>query len=50
MVSQTNVTIYGLSADAKPSNIGNGTCFVEMDTGKIYFYDAGNMQWREWGA
>ena len=44
--------IRGLSTDAKPTKIdngdvGNGTMFIEMDTGKVYFYDEENKQWRE---
>lgn len=46
------VEMRGLSTDTKPtkigdSDIGNGTIFIEMDTGKIYFYDLENEQWRE---
>ena len=46
---------YGLSTDEKPtgSGIANGSCFVEMDDGKIYFYDAdgaAGSEWIEWGA
>ncbi len=44
-------TFYGLSTDTKPTEgVGNGSAFLEMDTGKIYFYDADNTTWREWGA
>lgn len=47
-------TYYGLSTDTpKPTtNIENGSSFVEMDTSKIYFYDAGtgSSGWLEWGA
>ena len=50
----SNATLYGLSTDdPKPTEgIGNGSCFVEMDTGKLYFYDAseGGSGWIEWGA
>ena len=42
------VTLFGLSTDSKPTGdtVGNGSCFLEMDTGKAYFYDAENSQWR----
>ena len=41
----------GLSTDSKPTEgVPNGATFVEMNTGKLYFYDAANEQWREWGA
>lgn len=44
-------TYYGLSTDSKPTDgVGNGSAFVEMDTGKLYFFDSTNTQWREWGA
>lgn len=40
--------VIGLSTDTKPTeNISNGSIFIEMDTGKIYFYDKENTQWRE---
>ena len=42
----------GLSTDEKPvssdSNlIPNGSVFIEIDTGKMYLYDAENTQWKE---
>lgn len=44
-------TFFGLSTDTKPtSNVSNGSCFLEMDTSKIYFYDADGAEWQEWGA
>ncbi len=41
--------MVGLSTDSKPTDvsIGNGWMFIEMDTKKIYFYDAANTTWRE---
>ena len=44
------VTLYGLSTDTKPTSYGNGSCFVEMDTSNIYFYDAVSGDWLEWGS
>lgn len=46
------VTYYGLSTDnSKPTtDVANGSAFVEMDTSKLYFYDAEGETWREWGA
>lgn len=43
---------YGLSTDEKPTDEGyrhtpNGAIFFEMDTSKIYLYDADNMVWYE---
>lgn len=47
-ISETNNTYYGLSSDVKPKKgIGNGSCFIEMNTGKIYFFDEEHEQWRE---
>ena len=48
-----NGTQYaGLSTDSsKPTEgVPNGATFVEMDTGKLYFYDADNETWIEWGS
>ena len=41
---------WGLSTDTKPVECGNGSVFVEMDTSLLYFYDAENAEWLEWGA
>ena len=47
-----STTMFGLSTDTKPTGTGvvNGSAFIEMDTGKIYFFDATGNQWLEWGA
>ena len=43
--------IVGLSSDNKPIKtvdnyyIMNGSTFLEMDTGIVYFYDEGAQQW-----
>lgn len=48
------VTVYGLSTDTKPDStdsglsIPNGSKFIEIDTKKVYMYDAENNQWLEW--
>lgn len=47
-----DVEIRGLSTDTKPSiedlpDLTNGSVFIEIDTGKIYFYDAENNLWKE---
>ena len=46
------IELRGLSTDTKPQTINgnsieNGTAFIEIDTGKIYFYDLTNKTWRE---
>lgn len=47
-VTTVNQTYYGISTDSKPTEgIGNGSCFIEMDTGKGYFFDAENGEWHE---
>ena len=37
-----------LAADTKPTNVANGSKMLEMDTGKIYLFDAQNSVWRAW--
>lgn len=49
------VELRGLSTDEKPimydeeidSYIDNGSIFIEIDTGKIFFYDLEHKQWKE---
>lgn len=42
---------YCLSTDTKPTeHILNGSSLIEMDTGKVYFFDEANGQWREFGG
>ena len=50
--TKDQATFYGLSTDSKPTGVAvaNGSVFLEMNTGKIYFYDAAGDQWLEWGA
>ena len=51
MITRQGTTFFGLSTDdPKPSNAKNGSCFIEMDTGAIYFYDAASETWIEWGG
>lgn len=42
----------GLSTDTKPTDlsVGNGSTFIEIDTGKIFLYDAAGSIWYEVGA
>lgn len=42
-----NVTFFGLSTDSKPTDCGNGSVFIEMDTGKGYFFNAAGLTWLE---
>lgn len=44
--------LRGKSTDTKPtkigeSEVGNGSTYVEIDTGKIFFYDADSKTWKE---
>ena len=51
MITATNEKTYelrGLSTDEKPvESVGNGSIFIEIDTGKVFLYDADNKVWRE---
>ena len=41
----------GLSTDTKPTDgVVNGSSFIEIDTGSIYFYDAENYEWVLFGG
>jgi hypothetical protein len=40
----------GLSTDSKPTDAPNGSIYLEMNTGKIYFYNAAGEAWVEWSA
>lgn len=44
----TGWDLRGLSTDTKPtdSQIPNGSSFLEMDTGTVFFWDKENSQWR----
>jgi hypothetical protein len=42
--------IYGLSTDTKPTDVPNGSIFVEMDTSKLYVFDGDSLIWIEWAA
>ena len=50
--NEREIELRGLSTDDKPTTLNNkplanGTTFIEINTGKIYLYDAENEQWRE---
>lgn len=48
---ENNKVYFWLSTDTKPSDgVNNGDFGIEMDTSKIYFYDAAGAQWLEWTA
>ena len=39
--------LYGLSTDTKPTDVPNASRFFEINTGKLYMFDAENHQWYE---
>lgn len=36
------------SEDEKPTRFLNGSCCMEMDTSKLYFFDEVKCIWHEW--
>ena len=51
-VEPKSVTFTGLSTDTKPTgvSVGNGWSFIEMDTGKVFFYNAADEEWLEFAG
>lgn len=46
-----NRVFYCLSTDTKPTGwVGNGDVLIEMDTGKVFLYDAEGAEWLEVGG
>ncbi len=42
---------YGLSTDTKPMDgVDNAALFIEMDTDKVYLFDAEDAEWLEVGG
>lgn len=42
------IEMAGLSTDSKPTGkFANGSIFTEVDTGKVYFYNAASSAWVE---
>lgn len=39
--------LRGLSSDTKPTDVPNGSTFIEMDTGNVFMFDEQNSQWRQ---
>lgn len=39
------IALYGDSNDSKPTTYGNGSLFVECDTGDIYRFNSGDSAW-----
>lgn len=48
VVNSNPPTYYGLSTDTQPTDrVENGSIFVEIDTGKVYFYNQAGAAWVE---
>jgi hypothetical protein len=48
MISSSNntmVSFRGLSTDTKPTDVANGSRFLEIDTGTVYYFDEENAEW-----
>lgn len=41
------VELRGLSTDTKPTNVGNGSVYICIDTGDIYMFDSANKEWHQ---
>ena len=41
------ITVWGLSTDEKPIGLPNATVFYEMNTKKVFMYDAEGAAWLE---
>ena len=39
--------LRGLSTDTKPTDVSNGSIYIEINTGKVFMFDAENEQWKE---
>lgn len=44
------INVFGLSTDQKPTDVINGSRYIEMDTDKVFLFDAEGKEWLEWGA
>lgn len=49
MQAENCYQLAGNSNEVKPTDnwVGNGSIFVEMDTGKVYIFDKENKTWKE---
>ena len=39
--------LFGLSTDTKPTDVNNASVFYEMDTKKVFMFDAEDKVWFE---
>lgn len=49
IVDRSMITFRGLSTDTKPKAT-NGSVFIEMDTGKGFYFNGETNQWIEAGS
>lgn len=40
------VNLFGLSTDSKPTHVGNGSKFTEIDTHEEFYFDSVSGQWK----
>ena len=41
------VKLRGKSTDTNPTDVPNGSSFLEIDTSNVYCFDADDEQWRQ---
>lgn len=41
------VDLRGKSSETKPTDVPNGSTFMEMDTMHVYMFDADDEEWRQ---
>lgn len=47
-VGETTYEFRGLSTDEKPiERVGNGSIFIEIDTGSIFMFDLESLEWKK---
>ena len=46
-VKGKNYDMYGLKTDVKPMDVANASTFYEMDTRKLFMFDAEHSVWLE---
>lgn len=46
-ISPRAPSFAGRSIDTKPTDVENGAVYREIDTGRVYRYDAENKRWYE---
>ena len=44
------VELIGRSTDTKPTDVANGSVFIEMDTSSFHFFDSETNTWYKFGT